>query len=127
MTEEKLKALAAEALLKHQTTGMFTLMATCEYVVEDATRDMPEITREVRHKLWLRVWGLTNDPDIRKGIEEKVAEYEASQEKYYVDWHPDNTPEENSVILPDGSRIEVVNPMEIRVVPAESEDEGSSP
>ena len=65
-------------------------MATCEYVVEDATRDMPEITRE-------------------------------------VDWHPDNTPEENSVTLPDGSRIEVVNPMEIRVVPAENEDEGSSP
>ena len=69
---------------------------------------------------------LTNDPDIRKGIEEKVAEYEASEEKYYVDWHPDNTPEENSVTLPDGNRIEVVNPMEIRVVPAESEDEGSS-
>ena len=45
----------------------------------------------------------------------------------HVDWHPDNTPEENSVVLPDGSRIEVVNPMEIKVVPAENEDEGSSP
>ena len=126
MTDERLKALAAEALFKHQTTSMFTLMADCEYVVEDATRDMPEITREVRHKLWLRVWELTNDPDIQKAVEEKVAEYKASEEWLYVDWHPDNTPEENSVILPDGSRIEVVNPMEIRVVPAESEDEGSS-
>ena len=126
MTEERLKAFAAEALFKHQTTSMFTLMANCEYVVETATRDMPEITREVRHKLWLRVWELTNDSEIRKAVEEKVAEYEASQEKYYVDWHPDNTPEENSVILPDGSRIEVVNPMEVRFIPAESEDGGSS-
>ena len=50
---------------------------------------------------------LTHDSEIQKSVEEKVAEYEVSEEKAYVNWSPDNTQEENSVTLPDGSRIEV--------------------
>ena len=81
MTEKKIRALAAQALFNYQTTIMFTLMATCEYVVDTAVRDMPEITREARDDLWLRVWELTNDSEIQKAVEEKVAEYEVSEEK----------------------------------------------
>ena len=122
MTEKKIRALAAQALFNYQTTSMFTLMATCEYVVDTAVRDIPEITREARDDLWLRVWELTHDSEIQKAVEEKVAGYEASEEKAYVNWDPDNTQEENSVTLPDGSRIEVLNPMEVRFIPAASKD-----
>ena len=122
MTEKNMRALAAQALFNYQTTSMFTMMATCEYVVDTAVRDIPVITREVRDDLWLRVWELTHDSEIQKAVVEKVAEYEASKEKAYVNWNPDNTQEENSVTLPDGSRIEVLNPMEVRFIPAAGKD-----
>ena len=82
MTEERLKALAAEALFKHQTTSMFTLMADCEYVVDAATRDMPEITRETRAQMVAPCLGAdkrSRHPKSR--IEEKVAEYESITRK----------------------------------------------
>ena len=77
MSEKKIRKLAQQALYEYRTASNCTLMATCEYVVD---RDNAKIPRKERHKLWLRVWELTDDPDIQKAVEKKVQKYEASQE-----------------------------------------------
>ena len=81
MTEKKIRALAAQALFNYQTTSMFTLMATCEYVVDTAVRDIPEITREVRDDLWLRVWELTNDSEIQKPLRKRLLDTKHQKKK----------------------------------------------
>lgn len=121
MSERKIRKLAQQALYEFRTTSNFTLMATCEFVVDSAVHGKPEITRKERHKLWLRVWGLTDDPDIQKAVEKKVRKYEASQEKVEkvtIDYHPDNTPEQNTATFSDGSQIRVDFPNRITMLPA---------
>ena len=115
MSEKKIRKLAQQALYEFRTTSNFTLMATCESVVDSAVWRKPEITRKERHKLWLRVWGLTDDPDIQKAVEKKVRKYEASQEKVTVDYHPDNTPEQNTATFSDGTQIRVDFPNSITI------------
>lgn len=115
MTEKKIRKLAQQALYEFRTTNNFTLMAICEFVVDAAVHGKPEITRKERHKLWLQVWGLTDDPDIQRAVEKKVRKHEASQEKVTIDYHPDNTPEQNTATFSDGTQIRIDSPDRISI------------
>ena len=119
MTEERIRELAQQALFGHQTGSNFTLMGECEYVVDSAVRDMPEMTREARHRLWLRVWELTDDPDIRKAVAEQVAEYKATQEKFSAQLVSKETGETDDEVIAtysDGTQIRIY-PGGIQILP----------